>query len=370
MTFNTIEILSFLVVFLLLFFALYLLNVKTTKKLSNILFAIFLIVTALDISSFFYHKFISVSYTFEMLRTQILSGLKEPLFYLYILSVIYDNFKLKVAHLIFFIPILISLVILYPNFFDVTVSQQEIFYNNYNSQPEIKIITGMQYILVLAYLVAEIYQVVRYRKIVKQNYSNPNSLINYKWLKQFLIIISIGILLTFIKNVLKFNTEDTVVINNIRILTLLFGVGLMSWLFSKALLAPKVFQGIDSSITSLSDKKIEVEDKRVQEIFEFMEKEKPYLDPSLTLQKLAGQLQINSRDLSVIINQQIGKHFFDFVNEYRIENAKKLLSENSKSQLTVLEILYEVGFNSKSSFNTSFKKLVGVTPTEYRKSKV
>lgn len=63
----------------------------------------------------------------------------------------------------------------------------------------------------------------------------------------------------------------------------------------------------------------------------------------------------------------LNKHFFDFVNEYRIEKAKELLTHPERKEYTVLEILYEVGFNSKSSFNTAFKKRTGLTPTEYRR---
>jgi len=81
---------------------------------------------------------------------------------------------------------------------------------------------------------------------------------------------------------------------------------------------------------------------------------------------LANQIDIPVRDLSILINHQMDQHFFDFVNEYRIQKAMHILKDESKSQLTVLEILYEVGFNSKSSFNTSFKKYTNLTPTAYR----
>ncbi len=98
-----------------------------------------------------------------------------------------------------------------------------------------------------------------------------------------------------------------------------------------------------------------------------MQSEKPYLDDKLTLQKLAEQIKLPEKQLSSLINQQTGKHFFDFINEFRINDAKSLLK--SQPQLTVLEILYEVGFNSKSSFYTAFKKETGLTPTDYRKSR-
>ena len=99
-----------------------------------------------------------------------------------------------------------------------------------------------------------------------------------------------------------------------------------------------------------------------------MTEEKPYLDFELTLQKLAIQVDIPERELSLLINHHLNKHFFDFINEYRINDAKILLKDPTKKELTVLEILYEVGFNSKSSFYTAFKKATNQTPTEYRKS--
>ncbi|MBV6879517.1 helix-turn-helix domain-containing protein [Epilithonimonas ginsengisoli] len=96
--------------------------------------------------------------------------------------------------------------------------------------------------------------------------------------------------------------------------------------------------------------------------------EKPFLDPALTIQDISKEMNVPVRELSVLINHQLGQHFYDFVNTYRIENAMEILKDPSKTKVTILEILYEVGFNSKSSFNTAFKKHTGNTPTEYRKS--
>ena len=96
--------------------------------------------------------------------------------------------------------------------------------------------------------------------------------------------------------------------------------------------------------------------------------EQPFLNPALTIQDISQEMNVPVRELSVLINHQLGQHFYDFVNTYRIEKAKEILKDSSKSKVTILEILYEVGFNSKSSFNTAFKKHTGNTPTEYRKS--
>ena len=78
-------------------------------------------------------------------------------------------------------------------------------------------------------------------------------------------------------------------------------------------------------------------------------------------------MNIKTKDLSILINHNLNQHFFDFVNGYRIRKAMEILQNPKKSELTILEILYEVGFNSKSSFNTAFKKHTGITPTEFRK---
>jgi AraC-like DNA-binding protein len=84
------------------------------------------------------------------------------------------------------------------------------------------------------------------------------------------------------------------------------------------------------------------------------------------LQNLADRLSMSSRNLSYVINFHINKNFFDFINSYRIEEAKRIFQQPDHPK-TVLEVLYSVGFNSKSVFNTAFKKNTGMTPTEYLK---
>lgn len=95
--------------------------------------------------------------------------------------------------------------------------------------------------------------------------------------------------------------------------------------------------------------------------------EKPYLDPELTLYALAERLQIPPNHLSQAINSIEKKNFFDFVNQYRIEQVKKSLRLGEGDHLTLLGIAFEAGFNSKASFNRAFKKFVGETPSQYRK---
>jgi AraC-like DNA-binding protein len=97
---------------------------------------------------------------------------------------------------------------------------------------------------------------------------------------------------------------------------------------------------------------------------ERMENEKPFLQPNFSLPDLAAQLKISTHQLSQVINDGLRKSFFEMTAEYRIEEAKRLLKE--KMNIKVEEIAEQVGYNSKSSFNTAFKKIVGVTPSEWR----
>lgn len=97
----------------------------------------------------------------------------------------------------------------------------------------------------------------------------------------------------------------------------------------------------------------------------FMEEQKPYLDSQLTLQKLAMLSDIPAYRISDILNKHLGINFFDFINRYRVEEWKWQIAAAPTSR-TIQEIAFQVGFNSKSSFNTAFKKHTGQTPSEYR----
>lgn len=104
-----------------------------------------------------------------------------------------------------------------------------------------------------------------------------------------------------------------------------------------------------------------------QVLADLMVEEKPYLNPKLTLPELAQLTDTNIHLLSRIINDGFQKNFYDFVNSYRIEAFKKLVLSQEYQQQTFLAIAFEVGFNSKTAFNRSFKKLTNLTPREYLK---
>ena len=105
----------------------------------------------------------------------------------------------------------------------------------------------------------------------------------------------------------------------------------------------------------------------LRKIIDSMEREQLYLDPLLTQNKLSEKLGINRFYISQVINEHLGKSFPDFVNAYRVKKTKTLLESDKGQYYTLLAIAYESGFNSKTSFNSVFKKHTGHTPSAYRK---
>ena len=97
-----------------------------------------------------------------------------------------------------------------------------------------------------------------------------------------------------------------------------------------------------------------------------MEIEKLYQETELTLQQLSDKLQLPTYQVSQAINDGLKKNFYDLVNGYRVEEAKRLLRDPKNMNYTVLSVGFDAGFNSKTTFNTVFKKFTGYTPTEFR----
>ena len=95
--------------------------------------------------------------------------------------------------------------------------------------------------------------------------------------------------------------------------------------------------------------------------------EKRYLEPDLTLSSLSKLIGKTSQKTSSVINQHAKRNFNDFINYYRIQEAKRLLSDLENDKFTISAIAFDVGFSSLSSFNAAFKKFEGKTPSAFRK---
>lgn len=102
-----------------------------------------------------------------------------------------------------------------------------------------------------------------------------------------------------------------------------------------------------------------------EKLLSFMQGELPYLNPSLNLRSLANQIEIHPNQLSWLLNEIIGKNFNEFINNYRIEHFKKMAVDPSNAHISLVGLAFESGFNSKTVFNTCFKKLEGMTPSAF-----
>jgi AraC-like DNA-binding protein len=104
----------------------------------------------------------------------------------------------------------------------------------------------------------------------------------------------------------------------------------------------------------------------LQQLLRMMDEKQLYRNSLLTLQDLADEMGISQHHLSQVINTQLGKNFYDFINGYRVDEIKSRLRDPKLHHLTILTIAFEAGFNTKSSFNSFFKKYTGLTPSQYR----
>ena len=134
-----------------------------------------------------------------------------------------------------------------------------------------------------------------------------------------------------------------------------------------------IAEEIEADTTGLSKQKIEkigLNDERIAaltgRITRLMEQDKLYQETELTLQQLATKLEVPAYQVSLALNEGMKKNFYDVINGYRVEEAKRLLLDSKNSNYTILSVGFEAGFNSKTTFNTVFKKFTGLTPTEYR----
>ena len=98
-----------------------------------------------------------------------------------------------------------------------------------------------------------------------------------------------------------------------------------------------------------------------------MVSEKIYLDSELSLPQLAKMMDVSTHDLSYLLNDSFGVNFFNFVNRYRVDEAKQLMLSGQNKHLNLLGIAYSAGFNSKTTFNMAFKKQAGLSPSEFMK---
>ncbi len=372
--YNFLHLVSSIGIFMVFLLALFLVTVKTKHKLSNCLLAFFLFTNALDAIKFLQNGFPVNYINLEALRWSS-NYVVSATFYLYVLSVCYTNFRLKPKHLIHLFPFFAFNAFMMWGIYLNDRTAKILFINSMNEMPLMQFFLYLFELLFQVYFIASFLAIRKAKKVYLENYTNTNisvlNALNKITILYYVLhfIVLIRWLITYIFGV----GEIRAWIVTIDGFAFLFCT---CWYLFVALNNPEFFRGVNSELKPIKEvvseekstpKFSEEKNKEIEALKDFMVKNEPYLDSSLTIQNLAEQVNMPVKDLSTLINLYMDKHFFDFVNEYRIEKAIQILKDPSQKQLTVLEILYQVGFNSKSSFNTSFKKYTGKTPTDFRK---
>jgi AraC-like DNA-binding protein len=102
-----------------------------------------------------------------------------------------------------------------------------------------------------------------------------------------------------------------------------------------------------------------------QQLRQLLETEKVYLDADLSLPTLAQRAGLSTHELSYVLNEGFGVNFFQFINAYRVAEAQRLLASAQHQHLSMVGIAFEAGFSSKTTFNTTFKKVTGLTPSQF-----
>lgn len=305
----------------------------------------------------------------------LISVLQPPAIYLYTKSLMYSGFELKPRHAVHLVPFVVAVVVFFFGYYlqPEAVKAQIIRQQDLPGMPSSLWLALVIHGVFLFYLLYAIKVLRDFAAGVKKIFSDVDSK-QISWLKLLLTgyaivwTVSLAYCLSF--HVFKRTAETQYV--------LLFG-GAVGFVFINVLVVyalkqSVLFSGLTREETELLDEETGSEeivlptDEQKNLLEQYMESQQPFLNPNLSINQLAKQMGIPTRELSFVINNGFGKNFFDFVGGYRIRHAKQLL-ENQEGGKTILDVMYESGFNSKSVFNTAFKLETGMTPSQFRKER-
>jgi len=296
-----------------------------------------------------------------------------PLILLLTQSLVQKTFTFRRSYTLYFLPFLIYLAILAPYYFQV--ASQKIAYLS-NQEKVLKADFGwMNHLTNYFHIVYLLIALQLYNRQVKQQSTSIILQSNRKWLPHFLyFVLAILVFSLFVFYAKKFDIKG---LSGIYPNHFLLVVILVYWIAYKMLQEKLDFEtndpqenednvekphkysktGLDAEASKLLARRLELH----------METEKPYLDCTLTLTDLGSRLRITKHQISQVINSEFEVNFYEFVNNYRIEEFKKQSLHPSNEHLSIVGIAFEAGFNSKATFNQVFKKKEGMTPSEFVK---
>ena len=307
--------------------------------------------------------------------------------YVYALSLISKENVFKVKWLIHLVPTIIVYVSIIP-FAMLPYEEKAKFVTNITSNIYQYLVLGFILLFVAFYLVAILRLLKKHKITIRKMFSYEEN-INLNWLR--ILAVLLLMLFVIISGLVAFVyyidltssvllVEDQVNLDmqgQTAFVVFVFLLGFfgikqqMIYAPSKRtdkVLLPENNIQIDEGRYQKSGLKREDSQNHLKELLQYMMDEKPYLDGKLSLKQVAEKLEISSNYLSQVINENLNKNFFDFVNGYRVDLIKEKMSNAANGNITILGLAYDCGFNSKSSFNSIFKKYTGLTPSQYLKS--
>ncbi|WP_323813574.1 AraC family transcriptional regulator [Cellvibrio sp. NN19] len=221
-------------------------------------------------------------------------------------------------------------------------------------------------VLPVVYAFAAAFEIYRYKQQLKEFYSSL-SLQGPYWL----LLLTLGFAFNWLWSLIVHLLGQTVGINladSFGILDNYITFLLVNALFVYSLLyAHQLLETKDKPKEKEAATPVEISPDAVARIRNIMEEQQLYLKQNLNIEEFARQVGIHYREVSSIINKEFNTNFFEFVNEYRVNRAKQMLLDPQYAQMTILDILLESGFNSKSSFHRFFKRYAGMSAAEFRK---
>ena len=301
--------------------------------------------------------------------TEPLNFLVGPTFFLYILAKV-DESKIKKVYF-HFIPAIIYFF--YSIFFHIQNVESK--YNAYIDQyhPELEYISNLggvfedpllfkHFINELTILSILIYLILSTIIVYKaQNFSSENSkTFRILWVDlSFMSLILFTII--FVKFTFQHDLGDYIIIVAISI----FIYSISFKIIRESLFFKNSFNEKKYTKSALDD---ETKSKIEQKVTQIME-DKYYLTTTPSLPDLAKKINVSPNYVSQVINEKMGSSFLELINKYRVEEAKTILLNPNLNE-TIEGVGYSVGFNSKSTFHSAFKRITGQTPSEFKTSKI
>lgn len=366
-----------LVIFQSLLFSIFLLTANLRKRKCNMVLAFFIFAIGIDSLDTLIYWSTPIREIFLTFSVNIFFSLKfgvylaAPMLYLYVKATLYSDFHFDKRCLIHFVPLILFPIFTVAMYLSMDANERLLAIRTYSvlfQNPFFQMHLWVRYFLYIFYGCACIYMLSNYKEQLKQRFSNIEY-IDMFWLKMLIGGFLTIWLWVFFAYVLTLLNASQVISDAIGIAGNFFNFIFVNALALYSLANPNVGQREVEVNEKVQEKEIMQEGEKhdeqaIEALLKAMTEDELFLNSELTLEQLAENLTMSPRRLSVTINKHFNQNFFDFVNSFRVEKAAAILAKREKN-ISMLDVMADAGFNSKSTFYRSFKKHLGLTPSEY-----